>query len=118
MSGAYIASRVAAVLHDHGEAMTLRRQTAASPQTFTDVTVYGKRFEKRMLPADGSTPGEGQIFLVVKISNSEIAAATWSGPPKKGDRLVIAGHTYMIEADADTRYDSGAIVAHILLVKG
>lgn len=117
MSGAYIAGRVAAVLRDHGEAMTLRRQTASSPQTFTDVTVYGKRFEKRMLPADGS-PGEGQIFLVVKISNAEIAAAAWSGPPKKGDRLVIAGKTYMLEADADTRYDSGSIVEHILLVKG
>lgn len=118
MSGAYVASRVAAVIGQHGETMTLRRQTAATPQAFSDVTVKGKRYRQPGAGSDELVGGLAQNEIRVRIGNAEIAAAAWSGPPRKGDRLVIASHTYTLVADADTRVEAGVTVEHILLVKG
>lgn len=115
----YAADRVADILAEHGEEMTLRRQTvAATTPTYTDVTVLGKR---HMAPGQQADPVAGrqvQNLVRVMISNAEIAAADWPGPPKKGDRLTWSGWSTTLEADADTRTDGGETICHFLLVKG
>lgn len=116
--GAYIASRVAAIIRQQGEAMTLKRQTAVSPQAFSTVSVYGKRYRPDGQAATELVSDAGQVRLNIAIANAEIAAAGWSGPPIKGDILVIAGRDYELIADADTRWHGGVIVEHRLTVTG
>ncbi len=106
------------ILATHGETMTLRRMIPGSTPTWTSVTLKGKR---------RSTPGEvGDVLvgamtqktLMVIISNREIAAAAWPGPPRKGDQLDIGTAIFTLQDDADTRTDQGAVLAHFLLVRG
>lgn len=110
-------------MRQHGEPMTLRRPAtpATNPMTFTDVTVYGKR-----LAAAGRMGEVGDVLvgaltqktLRVIIGNTEMAAAGWPGPPKKNDRIVIAGREYSLIDDADTRTDAGATLMHFLTARG
>ncbi|MGE0719798.1 MAG: hypothetical protein AB7P02_30420 [Alphaproteobacteria bacterium] len=115
----FAGDRLAAGLRRHGEPMTLRRLTSIAPEAFASVQVYGKRYMR-----DGGAVGDeligtaAQAVLRIKISNAEIAAAAWPGPPKKDDELVIAGRVHTLDGDADTRYDRGVPVAHFLVVKG
>jgi hypothetical protein len=54
----------------------------------------------------------------VIITNHEIAAAGWPGPPRKGtDRVVIAGATTTVQS-VETRYIGGAIDRHVIQVRG
>jgi cobalamin biosynthesis protein CobT len=115
---AYIAARVAAVIREHGEAMTLKRQLTADPQTFSTVALYGKRYRPAGQAAEQVVDDVGQARLDIIVSNDEIAAGSWAGPPRKGDILVIAGRDYELVADADTRKNGDAIVEHRLTVVG
>jgi len=118
MMGQYVADQVAAVIREHGETMTLRRQLTAEPQTFSDVTAYGKRYRPEGQAATEVVGDVGQVRLNIIISNAEIAAAAWAGPPIKGDILVIDGRDYELIADADTRKVGSVIVQHRLTVVG
>lgn len=109
---AYIAGRVAAVLGEHGETMTLQR-TGQS-----DLSVKGKRLRPGGAGSSQAVGAVAQNMITVKISNAEIAAASWPGPPRKGDKLVMGGRTYTLEADSDVRGDAGTTLAHFLVVKG
>jgi hypothetical protein len=53
----------------------------------------------------------------VVISNAEIAAAAWPGPPALKDRVIITGKIFTIVA-VDTRRVSDAIAGHWLIVRG
>lgn len=108
-TGAQIAARVAATLQDVGETMTLLRPGGAT------VTVYGKRHGAAVELVAGD---RSQNTITVHISNREIAAAAWPGPPIKEDKLTMAGADYRLEADADTRWHDGVVVMHILKVRG
>lgn len=79
-----------------------------------DVTVYGT--------ADGYIPkalvglvGQGQSIVV--ISNTEIAAAQWPGPPAKNDVLIIDGKTRTIDG-VDPRYLGTEVLVYICKVTG
>lgn len=108
------AARVAEIIALHGEAMTLRRPVGTTSTSFTDVTVTGKRqgFNGADLVGDLR-----QGDIEVRISNKEIAAAAWPGPPRNGDKLVAASKTYTVQ-NCDTRYHDGEIWLHILTVRG
>ncbi len=112
MSGAYAAAHIAADLKSGGEAMTLARPAGAS------VIVRGKRRRPKGAGADPLVGAQAQNLIQIRISNAEIAAAAWPGPPRKGDRLTMAGRQYTLEADADTRWRDGVVLGHYLLVKG
>lgn len=102
-------AQYAAVLTKRGETMVLRRLGGAS------VTLKGKRHDAAGDPLVGNV---GQIVVKVIISNAEIAAAGWPGPPRQGDKLTMGGIEYTLLANADTRSDSGKVYAHFLQVKG
>lgn len=112
MSGGYTADRVAAILREQGEAMTLKRAGQS------DLTVYGSRQRPKGADADMLTADLAQNDIIVKISDAEIAASALTTPPKMNDELVIGGATYTLIADADTRVVAGVTVDHRLLVRG
>lgn len=109
MSGQYTADRVAAVLRQHGEPMTLRRAGQA------DLPVFAKEYG-----ASSSTVVNSQtrVTKTLLISNGEIAAAGWPGPPRDKDRMVDgAGKTWIVQ-HCDTRSDSGVVQNHRMTVTG
>lgn len=109
--GAYVARRFAEELRRHGETMTLTRPGGAA------VTVKAKRLDGNKTTIVAGD--RAQTFLTFKISNAEISAASWPGPPQKDDTLTDASaQKYTLESDADTRSHDGVTLAHFLLVKG
>ena len=110
--------RTADIIALHGEAMTLRRPAHGDETEWTDVAVKGKRHAPPGGVGAELVGAMTQKTLRVTISNREIAAADWPGPPRKGDYLVIAGKEYALVDDADTRTDRGAVVAHFLTAEG
>ena len=108
-----LATRVEADITRLGRAMTLRRRSGTT-NTFTDVEVTGvPRAYKPGELLGGITQGDQRVT----ISNGEIAAADWPGPPRKGDVIVIDGHTWSL-LGAEPRYLGSAVVAHVLWVRG
>jgi len=106
--------KVAAALAKYGRPMTLSRLIGTGPAT-TDVTVNGV--------AQGFRPEElvGDVIRGdqrIQISNAEIAAAAWPGPPRKGDKIVVDGRAWVLRADAETKYLGTEALAHVLHVRG
>lgn len=97
-------------LQRNGRPFTLRRL----PLPGTDVTVRGYRAEFDSQPLPGGLP-QGQSTII--ISNAEIAAAAWPGPPRKGDRLIDATRTVLVES-VETIWLGAAIDRHVLTVSG
>ncbi|WP_207479567.1 hypothetical protein [Arenibaculum pallidiluteum] len=107
------AAKVAAALAKYGRPMTLRRRVGTT-SAFSDVTVKGV--------ADGYKPAELVGGIVqgdrqVTISNAEIAAAAWPGPPKKGDFVMIDGVQTAVQG-VETKHLATDILAHVLWVRG
>jgi hypothetical protein len=96
-----------------GQPVTLRRMSGA---TATDVacTAVVRGYAAQELAA-GSGLQQGDRMVV--ITNHEIAAAAWPGPPRRGDRVVIAGATATVQS-VETRYLVAAIDRHVLQVRG
>lgn len=108
------AAKVASALTKYGRAMVLKRLVGTGPTT-TDVTVYGV--------AQGFKPEEFSGDVIrgdqrIQISNAEIAAAAWPGPPRKGDKIVVDGRAWVLRADAETKFLGDAALAHVLHVRG
>jgi hypothetical protein len=97
-----------------GRPFTLRRMPATTGGQATDVTVQGYRTGFASEPLPGGLP-QGQSVVI--ISNAEIASASWPGPPRKGDRLLDAERTMMIES-VETIWLAGAVDRHLLRVVG
>lgn len=110
--------RFADILAEHGEAMTLRRLVPGDPPTWIDVAMKGKRRAPTGGRGDELAGTLTQRRLFVTISNREIAAAGWPGPPRKDDYLLIDGREYALADDADTRKDGETVLAHFLVVEG
>ena len=113
MSGSAAATKVAAALARYGRAMTLRRRVGTT-DTFTDVTVYGvtRSFSPAELVADIK-----QGDMEITISNSEITAAAWPGPPAKGDFIVVDGRSWTLQG-AFPRNLSSTVLAFVLWARG
>ena len=111
MAGARTAARVAAILRQHGEAMTLRR--LGTPDV--DVAVKAKRYGSvDSIVVNSQT----RQRINVKISNAEIAAASWPVPIRPKDALIdAAGKTWIIES-VDARSDGGVAQTHFLTATG
>jgi hypothetical protein len=107
------ASRIEDVLRRKGRAFQLRRRIGTS-NTFNDVSVLG--LAVGYAPEElvgGITQGDKRAIL----SNAEIAAAGWPGPPRRGDILVIDGQPYTVQAP-DPRWIGAGYVGHVLQVRG
>lgn len=112
------ARRVAATLSAHGEAMTLRRLVPGDPPTWIDVAVKGMRRAPTGGRGDELIGTRTEKTLLITISNREMAAEGWPGPPQKDDVLVIDGRGYTLQDDADTRKDGEVVLAHFLVAQG
>ncbi|MDP3417855.1 hypothetical protein [Falsiroseomonas sp.] len=98
-----------------GQSAVLRRVIGTGEaQTFADVTL--RTFIRDFAPAD-LPQGLPQGTSEVRISNTEISAAAWPGPPRTGDRLIANGRTRVVEA-CETRRKGEAIAMHVLQVVG
>jgi len=114
----FAAQPFADILAAHGETMTLRRMAPGDPPSWADVTVKGKRRSTPGAVGDALVGTMTQKTLMIIISNREIAAAGWPGPPRKGDYLLIGSGEYVLQDDADTRTDGGTVLAHFLVAQG
>lgn len=111
-----VADKIAAALARFGRPMTLRRVTLHPDGTRSnnDVTVYGHTI--------GNTPTEivqsvTQGNTVVQISNREIAAASWPGPPADQDVLLFDGRRTVIQS-AEPKYLGPSVLVFELNVRG
>lgn len=105
------------VLRD-GAPATLRRLVGTGPsQTAVDVAVVAilRGFRPEVLVAGaGLQQGDRQAI----ITDHEIAAASWPGPPRKGDRLVLPGGAIATVQAVETRYLGSAVERHVMVVRG
>ena len=103
-----VATKIAKVMRKVGRPMELRRTGVP------DVTVYGTTdgaVVSRLLGIITET-GTHVIF-----SNAEIAAATWPGPPKKEDRIIVDGAPYKIAA-VEPKYLGAEILVFVCQIVG
>lgn len=108
-----LTKKIGSALRKNGRAMKLRRRIGTSA-TFQEVTVYGV--------SQGYSPDEilgdiSQGDQRVTISNGEIAAAQWPGPPKRGDVLVIDGRAWTVQG-SNPRTLGEAVLVHYMHVRG
>jgi hypothetical protein len=100
-----------------GQAATLRRLSGTGPsQTPTDVAVTAvvRGFQPHEIAAgSGLMQGDRRVI----ITDHEIAEAGWPGPPRKNDRLVLAGALTTVQA-VETRYLGAEIDRHIMVARG
>lgn len=103
------AAKITKALARYGRPMALSRRVGTS-ETFTTVTVRGvsQGYEPHQL-VGGLVQGDRKIT----ISNAEIAAAGWPGPPQAGDLLDGAA----VEG-VETKHLGEVILAHVLQVRG
>lgn len=96
--------------------MTLRRQTlvAGGVQVPLDVTVYGVT---KNYAANELIGGIIQGDTVVTITNAEIEAAQWPGPPKSGDKMVIDGKMRNV-GSVEPKYLGTGVLVYVLQVTG
>lgn len=103
------------MLARRGQPMILRRlDITQSPTVNVDVTVQGwvRAYAAHEL-IGGIVQGDRQVT----ISNAEIAAAGWPGPPRAHDLVNIAGRFLNVQA-VNTMYIGTDIAKHALTVRG
>ncbi|MGC2853952.1 hypothetical protein ACM64Y_00620 [Novispirillum sp. DQ9] len=101
-------ARVAALIAAKGEGCTLKR--TGQPDLSVRAFVRGYKPEELV---GGLIQGDREA----RISDAEIAAAAWPGPPRKGDLLVIGGKTAAVQG-CDTRKVGGVAYMHVMTVRG
>lgn len=101
-------ARLAATIAHLGAPCTLKR----TGQTDLAVAAFVRGYRPQEL-VGGLQQGDREA----RMSNAEIAAASWPGPPKKGDMLVINGKTTAVQG-CDTREVGGVVYMHVVTVRG
>jgi hypothetical protein len=105
-------STVANAIARVGKAATLRR--VAGPLTFVSVGV------KAVVRAYQPNELQGAIIQgdrQARISNVEIGARQWPGPPRRGDQLILDGRTYNVQG-VDSPNIGEDTAMHIIQVRG
>lgn len=120
MSLSQYASMIADDIQREGRLVLLRRLNG--PETFMDVWVYayGKDYHVDSRERPGGSDSFGGVVQgdrEERISQREIDAAQWPGPPRRGDMLVIQGRTCNVRG-CETKVVGGEQVEHILNVRG
>lgn len=100
------------MIAQRGEAATLRRSATGAADV--DVSVRAFLAHASRQPLAGTVV---QMEREARISNAEIAAAAWPGPPRAGDRLIVGSTTFHVQA-VDSLKDAGVVALHVLTVRG
>ena len=107
--------RIAARIAREGQAVELRRLTGTGPNQVwfgVELQAFVRQFRAQDL-VGGITQGDRQVI----VSDAEIEARQWPGPPRKGDKAVIDGKTVNVES-VETRRLRGSVAMHVLQVRG
>jgi hypothetical protein len=96
-----------------GQQVTLRRMAGSTATDVACTAVVRGYAPQELAPGSGLQQGDRMVI----ITTDEIAAASWPGPPRKGDRVVIASATTTVQA-VETRYLGAAIDRYVLAVRG
>ena len=108
------AEKIAVALRRYGRDMKLRRRIGATA-VFQEVTVKGI---SRGFKPDELVGALQQGDRQITISNSEILAqSAYTGPPRKGDFIVVDGTTTAIQG-SEPKYLGNTILAHVIWVRG
>lgn len=102
---------VARMIDRYGETVTLRRPGTPN----VDVAVKAR---VEQLRPDELVGEIAQFDRRVVISNAEIAAAAWPGPPKRGDRVIFADGAQATVQLPGTKKIGEEIAGHWMIVKG
>ena len=111
MTGFAEALAIAAMRRQRGQPVTLRRMVSGMAVDVTVVaTVMGYQ-------PNEITGGVMQGDRKAKLSDNEIVAAGWPGPPRKGDILMIDGRTFTA-ITCDTVKMGSVVLSHTMQVRG
>lgn len=102
----------AALLARYGEIVVLRRPTSKGLHIDVDCAARVDQFQPHEL-----TGGVLQGDRTVILSNQEIEARQWPGPPRRGDQVIIGGRTTTVQG-VDTVSIGDRVVRHNLQVRG
>jgi len=107
------ASRIAAAIQRRGEDLILRR-IFGNDQAHFDVRLKGvvRGYQPEQL-VGAIVQGDREV----RISNQEIVNKQWPGPPRRADRMRIAGHWVTVE-NVNTFNVSNEVVEHVIQVRG
>lgn len=95
-----------------GQALTLRRIATGVAPVAVVVTGVVRDYKPAEL---GGNLIQGDRHVV--IGNTEIAAADWPGPPRKGDQILDGSQVLTIQA-VSTLTHRGAIARHDITARG
>lgn len=111
-----VAESISGALVRFGRPMILRRlaQAPGAALVPTDVSVYGTA--KNYAP-DQLVGAIIQGDTEVTLTNKEIAAAQWPGPPQKDDKIIIDGRQRNVMA-VEPKYLGTEVLVYILQVRG
>lgn len=93
--------------------MMLRRLLTTA--THTDVTVQGY-----ISLFHAEQPGQGSLMQgdsVLTLTNDEIAASGWPGPPRARDQVVADGRIWTIIGSKPV-YDGAMLIGHSCQIRG
>ena len=102
----------AAMLARYGETVVLRRPTGQGQTADVACAARVNQFQPHEITG-GVLQGDRNVIL----SNREIEAANWPGPPLRGDQVIIGGRTTTVQG-VDTVSIGHSIVRHNLQVRG
>lgn len=108
-----LADMIADDIQREGSPATLRRSTGTGDVHF-DVEVYAFHNNSAPVPLVGE---QGQDDKEVRISNRDILARQWPGPPHDADTIIIDGAPRRIMGVEILRV-GGEIVEYVLRVRG
>lgn len=102
--------RIEAIVDELGETVTLRR--VGSPNVDVTVKASIRQYVGDTLPENAL-----QGTAILHMTNSEIAAAAWPGPPRANDKVIRDSKVLNVES-AETRNYREDAALHILRIKG
>jgi Phage head-tail joining protein len=95
-----------------GRPMTLRRLTwAGDVATPTDVSVYG--VSEGLLSHELADGMAAPANVKVTFSNAQIAAASWPGPPRQLDQMIIDDGQVRTILGVETKYLGGTVLVFV-----
>lgn len=101
----------ASMIENEGEPIVLRR-LGTNAATDLPLTGFVRSYEPVELVED-IIQGDREVV----ISNDEIEEASWPGPPRRDDQVIIGGRTTTIRYVDTVRY-RGDILRHNIHVRG
>lgn len=102
----------AAMLARYGETVVLRRPTGQAQ--FIDVSCAARVDQFQLNEIAG---GIVQSDRKVVLSNREIEADAWPGPPRRGDQIIIGGRTTTVQG-VEAVAVRGQVVRYNVQVRG